>query len=313
VSGSGKSSLVTIALVELMARLLGHDPIEAEAIDVLEQTQPGLQGGRIVGGLQGVARLVSVDQKPIGRTPRSNLATYTGIFDPIRKLFACTKGARARRFDASRFSFNVAKGRCDSCDGEGFVSVELLFMPSVYAPCPTCRGARYNDATLAVRYRDKNIAEVLALTVDEAATFFAGEPFVHDPLALMQSIGLGYLRLGQPATELSGGEAQRIKLATELQRRQRGHTLYVLDEPTTGLHAADVDRLMAQIQDLVALGNTVVLVEHDMRVAAQSDWVIDLGPGAGQAGGRVVSAGTPTDVARAGKGVTAAYLRPALT
>jgi len=313
VSGSGKSSLVTIALVELMARLLGHDPIEAEAIDVLEQTQPGLQGGRIVGGLQGVARLVSVDQKPIGRTPRSNLATYTGIFDPIRKLFACTKGARARRFDASRFSFNVAKGRCDSCDGEGFVSVELLFMPSVYAPCPTCRGARYNDATLAVRYRDKNIAEVLALTVDEAATFFAGEPFVHDPLALMQGIGLGYLRLGQPATELSGGEAQRIKLATELQRRQRGHTLYVLDEPTTGLHAADVDRLMAQIQDLVALGNTVVLVEHDMRVAAQSDWVIDLGPGAGQAGGRLVSAGTPTDVARAGKGVTAAYLRPALT
>jgi excinuclease ABC subunit A len=258
--------------------------------------------------LQGIQRLVSVDQKPIGRTPRSNLATYTGIFDPIRKLFAHTPSARARHFDAGRFSFNIAKGRCSRCEGEGFVSVELLFMPSVYAPCPTCHGARYNDATLAIRYRDKNIADVLAMTVDTAAVFFADEPLVHGSLTLMQNIGLGYLRLGQPATELSGGEAQRIKLASELQRRHSGHTLYVLDEPTTGLHPADVDRLMAQIQDLVDGGHTVVMVEHEIRVVAACDWLIDLGPGAGHEGGRIVAAGTPHAVARAGHGATARFL-----
>ncbi|MDB5407349.1 MAG: excinuclease subunit, partial [Rhodospirillales bacterium] len=216
-------------------------------------------------------RLVVVDQKAIGRTPRSNLATYTGLFDYVRKIFAATKSARARHYDAGRFSFNVAKGRCETCDGEGFVCVELLFLPSVYAPCPTCHGARYNAKTLEIKYRDKNIAAVLGMTVDAAFAFFAEEAQVRRSLDVLRQVGLGYLRLGQPATELSGGEAQRIKLATELQRTQRGHTLYVLDEPTTGLHPADVEKLIAQLDALVDSGNTVIVVEHDMRVAAGSD------------------------------------------
>jgi excinuclease ABC subunit A len=196
--------------------------------------------------------------------------------------------ARSRRYDAGRFSFNVAKGRCDTCEGEGFVSVELLFMPSVYAPCPTCHGARYNAKTLEVTWRGRSIADVLGLTVEAACELFGDEPAVLKPLAVLRDIGLGYLRLGQPATELSGGEAQRIKLATELQKQQRGRSLYVLDEPTTGLHPADVDKLMAQLQGLVDAGNTVIVVEHDERVIAASDWEIEIGPGAGQAGGRVV-------------------------
>jgi len=234
---------------------------------------------------------VQVDQKPIGRTPRSNLATYTGLFDHVRKLFAATPSARARRYDAGRFSFNVAKGRCETCEGEGFVMVELLFLPSVYTPCPTCHGARYNDKTLEVKWRDRSIAEVLRMTVDDACEFFADEAAVTKPLALLRDIGLGYLRLGQPATELSGGEAQRIKLATELQKQQRGRSLYVLDEPTTGLHPADVDKLMVQLAGLVDSGNTVIVVEHEERVIAASDWVIEIGPGAGDDGGRIVSSG----------------------
>jgi excinuclease ABC subunit A len=255
---------------------------------------------------------VQVDQKPIGRTPRSNLATYTGLFDGVRKLFAATPAARKRRYDPGRFSFNVPKGRCPTCEGEGFVSVELLFMPSVYAPCPDCQGARYNPQTLQVRWREKNIAQVLAMTVEEAADFFAGEPALQRPLRVLLDVGLGYLRLGQPATELSGGEAQRIKLATELQRTHRGDTLYVLDEPTTGLHAADADRLLAQLQKLADEGNTVVVVEHEMRVVAQSDWVIDMGPGAGGQGGRIVAAGTPETVARSRASRTAPYLAQCL-
>jgi excinuclease ABC subunit A len=309
VSGSGKSSLASQALVELVAAQLGHEaPPPEDEVDELEAATPGTTAGHIAGGMEAVKRLVQVDQKPIGRTPRSNLATYTGLFDHVRKLFASTKAARSRRYDAGRFSFNVAKGRCETCEGEGFVSVELLFMPSVYAPCPTCHGARYNEQTLRITWRDKNIAELLGMTVNEAFDFFAGEAAVQRPLKLLQEIGLGYLRLGQPATELSGGEAQRIKLATELQRMQRGSTLYVLDEPTTGLHAADVDKLMAQLQGLVDAGNTVVVVEHEMRVVAESDWVIDMGPGAGDEGGRVVAAGTPADVARAQGSRTASYL-----
>jgi excinuclease ABC subunit A len=230
----------------------------------------------------------------------------------VRKLFAATPAARKRRYDAGRFSFNVAKGRCETCEGEGFVGVELLFMPSVYAPCPACHGARYNAQTLEVRWNDRSIADVLALTVDEAVGVFEGEPAIRKPLALLRDIGLGYLRLGQPATELSGGEAQRIKLATELQRPQRGDTLYVLDEPSTGLHPADVDRMMAQLQGLVDAGNTVVVVEHEMRLVAAADWVVDMGPGAGEAGGRVVACGTPGDVARDGGGPTSRYLRAAL-
>jgi excinuclease ABC subunit A len=292
---------------------LGHEP-EAEEPDG-EDLRPSvatMTAGRITAGADAVRRLVNVDQKPIGRTPRSNLATYTGLFDHVRRLFANTKQAKARRYDAGRFSFNVAKGRCETCEGEGFVSVELLFMPSVYAPCPTCHGARYNARTLDVTWSGKNIADVLAMTVEDALAFFADEAAVRKPLAVLDAIGLGYLRLGQPATELSGGEAQRIKLATELQRSQRGDSLYVLDEPTTGLHPLDVDRLMAQLHGLVDAGNTVVVVEHEMRVVADADWVIDIGPGAGEEGGRIVAEGKPRDVAAAKDSRTAPYLRDLL-
>jgi excinuclease ABC subunit A len=309
VSGSGKSSLVSQVLVELVAGQLGQQlPTEEEEGEELERTVVLTTGGHIAGGMEGIKRLVRVDQKAIGRTPRSNLATYTGLFDNVRKLFAATPAARARRFDVGRFSFNVPKGRCETCEGEGFVSVELLFLPSVYAPCPTCHGARYNAKTLEIQYRGKNIAEVLGMTVDTAHAFFAEEPPLQRALSVLKEVGLGYLRLGQPATELSGGEAQRIKLATELQRVQRGNTLYVLDEPTTGLHPADVDKLMAQLDGLVEAGNTVILVEHDMRVIAASDWVIDMGPGAGEEGGRIVAAGTPAQVAASPRSRTAPFL-----
>jgi excinuclease ABC subunit A len=314
VSGSGKSSLVSQALVELVSMELGHAaPTETPEAGVdLEAVVPGLISGHIAGGMQAIRRLVCVDQKPIGRTPRSNLATYTGLFDHVRRLFAATPAAKKHHFDAGRFSFNIPKGRCETCEGEGFVSVELLFMPSVYAPCPTCHGARYNGDTLQIMYRHKNIAQVLGMTVGQAGNFFIDEASVYRPLKLLQDIGLGYLRLGQPATELSGGEAQRIKLATELQRSQRGDALYILDEPTTGLHAADVDRLMVQLNLLVDAGNTVVVVEHDMRVVAASDWVIDMGPGAGDQGGQIIVCGRPADVARSSKSRTARYLGQAL-
>lgn len=311
ISGSGKSSLVSQALVDLIAAHLGSAPEaeeeESEVPTVVQQT-----AGRIASGADAIRRLVNVDQKPIGRTPRSNLATYTGLFDHVRKMFAATKAAKARKYDAGQFSFNVAKGRCPTCEGEGFVSVELLFMPSVFAPCPTCHGARYDKKTLEIQWQGKNIAQVLGMTVDEALAFFEDEPVLQRPLALLHDIGLGYLRLGQPATELSGGEAQRIKLATELQRAQRGDTLYVLDEPTTGLHPADVDRLMRQLHGLVDAGNTVIVVEHEMRVVADADWVVDVGPGAGEAGGRIVAEGTPEAVAKARRSRTATYLAHAL-
>lgn len=311
ISGSGKSSLFAQALPELVLEQLGQEPeleedaetVAGESPQMIEVTQ-----GKLGGDVDKLQRLVQVDQKPIGRTPRSNLATYTGLFDHVRKLFAATPEARRRRYDAGRFSFNVAKGRCETCEGEGSVSVELLFMPSVYAPCPTCHGARYNEATLKIHWREKNIADVLRMTVDEACDFFAGEEAIMRPLQLLREIGLGYLRLGQPATELSGGEAQRIKLATELQRGQRGRGLYILDEPTTGLHALDADRLLAQLQRLVEAGNSVVIIEHDMRAVAQADWVIDIGPGAGDAGGQIVAEGPPWQVARARPSRTAPFL-----
>jgi excinuclease ABC subunit A len=309
VSGSGKSTLVSQVLVDLVATQLGQEvaPDEDEGSE-LERTIVHTLGGQIVAGMEQVKRLVRVDQKPIGRTPRSNLATYTGLFDYVRKLFAATKTARSRRYDAGRFSFNVAKGRCETCEGEGFVMVELLFLPSVYAPCPTCHGARYNAQTLEVRYREKNIAEVLAMTVDAAWEFFADESHIHRSLSVLREVGLGYLRLGQAATELSGGEAQRIKLATELQRLSRGDSLYVLDEPTTGLHPSDVERLVAQLERLVDAGNTVIVVEHDMRVVAGSDWVIDMGPGAGDEGGSIVATGVPEQIAKSKRSRTAPYL-----
>ncbi|MBV9992368.1 MAG: excinuclease ABC subunit UvrA [Alphaproteobacteria bacterium] len=313
VSGSGKSSLIAQALVELVGEALGQGAQKDDAeTDPLEQGEVIATAGRIEGGLSGIKRLVQVDQKPIGRTPRSNLATYTGLFDNVRKLFASTPLAKRRRYDSGRFSFNVAKGRCPTCSGEGFVMVELLFLPSVYAPCPVCHGTRYNAKTLEVRYRAKSIADVLEMTVDAAWTFFDGEDTLRHGLSVLREVGVGYLRLGQPATELSGGEAQRIKLATELQRAQGGNTLYVLDEPTTGLHASDVDKLVVQLERLVGAGNTVVVIEHEMRVAAVSDWTIDIGPGAGEMGGRVVAAGPPESIARNKSSRTAPYLARAL-
>lgn len=310
ISGSGKSSLFAQALPELVLSALGQEPAESptEGSDSGEPSVLEKTVGALGGDTGTIKRLVQIDQKPIGRTPRSNLATYTGLFDHVRKLFAATPEAKSRRYDAGQFSFNVAKGRCPTCEGEGFVSVELLFMPSVYAPCPTCRGARYNEETLSIRWRGQNIAQVLHMTVDEALAFFADEEPAARPLRLLAEIGLGYLRLGQPATELSGGEAQRIKLATEFQRAQRGHALYILDEPTTGLHAADADRLLAQLQRLVDAGNTVVMIEHDMRSVIQADRIMDIGPGAGLDGGRVVAAGTPEQVAQVAESRTARYI-----
>jgi excinuclease ABC subunit A len=315
VSGAGKSSLVSEALTDLLAdRLVGQKAALQE--ETSEEPALGARqftSGSVMGGGEFVSRVVAVNQKPIGRTPRSNLATYTGFFDEVRRLFAATPAAKSHRYSAGRFSFNVKGGRCPTCEGEGFVCVELLFMPSVYAPCPTCHGTRYQASTLQVRYRGKNIAEILAQSVDEAYLFFADQAAIHRPLRLLQAIGLGYLRLGQPATELSGGEAQRVKLATELQRVARGGTLYVIDEPTIGLHPADVDKLMIQVQALVDAGNTVIVAEHEMRVAALADWVIDLGPGAGDAGGSIVIAGTPQKVAAHTASKTAAYLAPLLS
>lgn len=311
VSGSGKSSLVSQVLVELVAAQLGMplDTDTQEDDNPLEYKPAETTGGRITEGMQFIKRLVVVDQKAIGRTPRSNLATYTGLFDHIRKLFASTKLAKSRKYDAGRFSFNVTKGRCPHCQGEGFVMVELLFLPSVYAPCPTCGGSRYKADTLDVKFNNKNIAEVLGMTVDQAWEFFSGNPAVSHALNVLREVGLGYLRLGQPATELSGGEAQRIKLATELQRSQHGSSLYVLDEPTTGLHPSDVEKLMRQLHGLVKSGNTVIVVEHDMDVIAASDWVIDIGPGAGDKGGNVVAAGIPTALAGVKDSLTASYLK----
>lgn len=313
ISGSGKSSLVSQALVELVAAHLGQEMASEEEgeSEVLERVQSKTEG-IILSGLESIKRLVTVDQKAIGRTPRSNLATYTGLFDHVRRLFADTKMARSRHYDAGRFSFNVPKGRCEKCRGEGFIFVELLFLPSVYAPCPDCKGARYNSKTLEIEYRGKNIAEVLQLTVDAAWEFFADEPSLARSLNTLRQVGLGYLRLGQPATELSGGEAQRIKLATELQRMGSGNTLYVLDEPTTGLHPADVKKLLSQLHMLVDAGNTVIVVEHDMMVAAASDWIIDMGPGAGDEGGKITAQGKPRDVSKCPGSKTASYLANAM-
>ena len=298
VSGSGKSSLMQV-LGGIVAGHLGVASVDGESAPA---------SGVTARGLDGVDRLVEVDQKPIGRTPRSNLATYTGMFDAVRRVFAETTEARQRGYGPGRFSFNVADGRCPTCQGEGSVTVELIFLPDTYAICPTCAGGRYNPETLEIRYRGRTIADVLGLTVDEASEFLADVPTAQRSLRMLAEVGLGYLRLGQPATELSGGEAQRIKLATELQRVRRGHTLYLLDEPTTGLHPADVEQLIAQLHRLVGAGNTVLVVEHDLGVIAAADWVIDLGPGAGAAGGRVVAAGTPATLAASTDSVTGRYL-----
>ncbi|WP_430868042.1 excinuclease ABC subunit UvrA [Demequina aurantiaca] len=300
VSGSGKSTLVTQALAHVVRGHLRTQPDDPEEV-VLDVDV------KAASGVESLDRLVVVDQRPIGRTPRSNLATYTGLFDVVRKVFASTDEAKNRGYNAGRFSFNVAGGRCEECKGEGFVSIELMFLPGTYAPCDTCHGARYNEPTLEVKYRGHSIADVLEMTVDAAADFFFDVPAAARSIQALRDVGLGYLRLGQPATELSGGEAQRIKLATELQRASRGHSLYLLDEPTAGLHPADIRLLLDQLQRLVDAGNTVVLVEHDLAAITDADWVIDLGPGGGDRGGKVIAAGTPANIA-SGRGPTAVHL-----
>jgi excinuclease ABC subunit A len=321
VSGSGKSTLVTRALPDLLQASLASavddddaDDDETAPIgqDPLLASEPETTRGRAVGPEGRLQRVVQVSQKPIGRTPRSNVATYTGLFDRIRSRFAATPEARRRRFGASRFSFNLPAGRCPVCKGEGTMEVELLFLPTVHALCSACGGTRYNPETLEIRLDGCTIADVLAMSVTRAREFFAGDDEIARHVDALLDVGLGYVSLGQSATELSGGEAQRVKLATELRRGQRGDTLYLLDEPTSGLHPADSDRLVGHLQHLVDLGNTVVIVEHDMRVVAEADWVIDLGPGAGEAGGRILVEGTPEHVAAHPTSRTAPFLRAAL-
>jgi len=295
VSGSGKSSLVSDSLYPLVAR-------------GLRQGAPPLPAAGAVEGLSWLDKVVDIDQSPIGRTPRSNPATYTGLFTPIRELFAATPEARSRGYGAGRFSFNVRGGRCEACQGDGLVRVEMHFLPDVFVPCEVCQGRRYNRETLEIRYRGHSIHEVLAFTVAQAADFFRAIPAVLRRLETLQAVGLGYLRLGQTATTLSGGEAQRVKLARELSRRDTGQTLYILDEPTTGLHFHDVAQLLAILQRLCEHGNTVVVIEHNLEVVKTADWVIDLGPEAGEAGGQLVVAGTPEAVARCKESHTGRYL-----
>lgn len=310
VSGSGKSTLLQV-LGGLAGGNRTSDGSSVESV-IDAELDPAELAFASTTGFEHVDRVVQVDQRPIGRTPRSNLATYTGMFDAVRREFAATPAARAKGFSAARFSFNVAGGRCETCLGEGSVAVELLFLPGSYGPCPVCHGSRFNEETLTVRYQDKTIDDVLKLTVDAAIEVLADIPAAARSLGTLQEVGLGYLRLGQPATELSGGEAQRVKLATELQRPRRGHTLYLLDEPTTGLHPADVQLLLHQLNRLVDAGNTVVVVEHHMDVVATADWVIDLGPSGGSEGGSIMASGVPEDVATAQNSRTAPYLSAAL-
>ena len=313
VSGSGKSTLVSQVLPQVLAPLLRGGArtaaVEAAANHGQEPAEPAEQAKvEQVRGLGAIDRIVAMDQKPIGRTPRSNLATYTGLFDAVRKAFAETELAKKRGYGAGRFSFNIEGGRCENCLGEGHLEIELLFLPGSYGVCPVCHGSRYNPETLDVTYEGKNISEVLGLSVDEAAQFLTGIPSAARSLNTLREVGLGYLALGQPAPELSGGEAQRIKLATELQRVRRGRTLYLLDEPTTGLHPADVQLLMGQLNRLVDAANTVIVVEHHMDVVAAADWVIDLGPAGGDAGGKIIATGPPTQIATYPQSQTASYL-----
>ncbi|MCS6882628.1 MAG: excinuclease ABC subunit UvrA [Oscillochloridaceae bacterium] len=300
VSGSGKSSLIMDTLYPKAAQVLHGARGRAGAHDAIH-------------GLEHLDKVISIDQSPIGRTPRSNPATYTRVFDPIRALFAATPEARARGYDASRFSFNVKGGRCDACDGEGLIQVEMQFLPDLFVPCEVCGGTRYNRETLDIRYRGKTIAEVLDMTVEEASAFFARVPAINERLQALRDVGLGYLRLGQPATTLSGGEAQRIKLAGELARRATGRTLYILDEPTTGLHFADIERLLGVLQRLVDSGNTVVVIEHNLDMIKSADWVIDLGPEGGSGGGQLVGSGAPEHIAALPGSYTGAYLRACLS
>jgi len=299
VSGSGKSTLVNEIL---------HRAVARELYGTL--ARPGRHGG--VEGVEHLDKVVAIDQSPIGRTPRSNPATYTKVFDPIRQLFAGTTEARARGYRPGRFSFNVRGGRCEACQGAGQIRIEMHFLADVFVTCDVCRGRRYNRETLEVRYKGLSIADVLDLTIDEARELFAPVPRIARILDTLIAVGLGYLHLGQPATTLSGGEAQRIKLSRELARRATGSTLYLLDEPTTGLHFDDVRKLLAVLHALADRGNTVVVIEHNLDVIKTADWIIDLGPEGGEAGGRVVVAGTPEEVAACRDSHTGRFLAPLL-
>jgi excinuclease ABC subunit A len=299
VSGSGKSTLVQDTLFpRLMYEVYGtrttwapHDSIE---------------------GFEGIDKVIDIDQSPIGRTPRSNPATYTGAFDMIRELFAMTPDAKMRGYKAGRFSFNVKGGRCEACKGDGIIKIEMHFLPDVYVPCEVCKGRRYNRETLEVRYKGKNIAEVLEMTVEEAEAFFRPIPRIHRKMATLLDVGLGYIKLGQPATTLSGGEAQRVKLAEELSKRSTGRTVYILDEPTTGLHFEDVRNLLGVLHRLVDQGNTMIVIEHNLDVIKTADWVVDLGPEGGTGGGKVVAMGTPEEVAEVKGSWTGKYLKGVL-
>jgi excinuclease ABC subunit A len=265
---------------------------------------------RSIEGIDNVDKVIDIDQSPIGRTPRSNAATYTGVFDHIRKLFAKTPDARRRGYQPGRFSFNVRGGRCEACAGEGTIKIEMHFLPDVYVPCEVCKGKRYNRETLEVRYKGKNIAEVLEMSVGEAADFFSAIPPIARHLNTLRDVGLGYIKMGQPAPTLSGGEAQRVKLATELSKRSTGRTLYILDEPTTGLHFDDVSKLLGVLHRLVDGGNTVVVIEHNLDVIKTADHIIDLGPEGGSGGGSIVATGTPEEVAATPGSFTGEFLAP---
>jgi excinuclease ABC subunit A len=265
-----------------------------------------------VEGIEQIDKAINIDQSPIGRTPRSNPATYTNLFTPIRALFASLPESKIRGYKPGRFSFNVKGGRCEACQGHGTLRIEMQFLPDIYVPCDVCRGRRYNRETLQVRYKGKNIAEVLDLTISEAMEFFANIPALQNKLQTLQDVGLGYIRLGQPAPTLSGGEAQRVKLSRELSKRATGQTLYVLDEPSVGLHAADVDKLVAVLNRLVDAGNTVVIIEHHPDIIKVADWIVDLGPEGGDAGGEVVAEGTPGQVAQVETSYTGRFLKQVL-
>jgi excinuclease ABC subunit A len=299
VSGSGKSTLVNDTLYRAVARHL-YDSAE----------EPAPYGE--IDGLEHFDKVISVDQSPIGRTPRSNPATYTGLFTPIRELFAQVKEARERGYGPGRFSFNVKGGRCEACQGDGLIKVEMHFLPDVYVPCDVCHGQRYNRETLEIRYKDRNIHDVLSMTVEQAHEFFAAVPAVARKLSTLLDVGLGYIKLGQSATTLSGGEAQRVKLSLELSKRDTGRTLYILDEPTTGLHFHDIELLLGVLHRLRDHGNTVVVIEHNLDVIKTADWVIDLGPEGGAGGGEIIAQGAPEDVARVEASFTGRYLAPAL-
>ena len=300
VSGSGKSTLINATLY----------PIAATELNGASTLVPASHTG--IDGLKHVDKCIDIDQSPIGRTPRSNPATYTGIFTPVRELFSGTQEARSRGYKPGRFSFNVKGGRCEACQGDGVTKVEMHFLPDIYVPCDVCKGKRYNRETLEIRYKGKNIHEVLEMTVEDALPFFEPVPAIARKLQTLMDVGLSYVRLGQAATTLSGGEAQRVKLSRELSKRDTGSTLYILDEPTTGLHFQDIQQLLAVLHRLRDHGNTVIIIEHNLDVIKTADWIVDLGPEGGSGGGKIIATGTPEQVAEVSGSFTGNFLKPVL-